>query len=96
MTEDPPEREGFTDACFSYARCRLTDLWRTVIDKRRPAGADGKSFALMTVTEKENWVKQQQHQLQKDLLQPTMSTQPLHWVRLLLFWPKSGGFLTEC
>jgi hypothetical protein len=80
MTEYPPERQGLTDICFTYARCRLNDIWRTIVDNRRPARVDGKSFALMTMAEKVSWVDEQQQLLEKDFLHSSSKTEPIHWV----------------
>ncbi|OAG39778.1 hypothetical protein AYO21_06053 [Fonsecaea monophora] len=80
MTEYPPEREGFVDSCFANARYRFADIWRTVIDKRRPAGADGKSFASMTMPEKVSWVEDQRQKLENEFLHSTPNDHPLQWV----------------
>lgn len=81
MTDYPLERAGLTDTWFIYARCRLNDIWRTIVDNRRPAGEDGKSFAVMNTSEKVGWIEQQRQKLERDFLQSTTTTDPLQWVR---------------
>lgn len=78
MTDYPTESGGMSDTCFFVIRTLVTDIWRTMYDTRRTDPDTGKSFASMTINEKERWVDQQHKKIRLRFFGSGQVVEPLH------------------
>ncbi|KAF7553058.1 hypothetical protein G7Z17_g3893 [Cylindrodendrum hubeiense] len=78
MTDYPTESGGMSDVCFFVIRALVTDIWRTMYDTRRTDPDTGKSFASMTIAEKERWVDQQHKKIRLRFFGSGQVVEPLH------------------
>ncbi|KAJ5667203.1 hypothetical protein N7507_003067 [Penicillium longicatenatum] len=83
MIDYPPETDLMTEISFTIARVCLSRLWRIMVDTRRPTSTGGDSFASMTMMEKEAWMTQEQHTLERRFIHSISTSDPLHWVSSL-------------
>jgi hypothetical protein len=81
MENDPSERTEPTVMCFTIARCRVSNIWRTMTDTRIIHPDVGKNFKSMDFTEKGIWLKQEKEAVFKKLFSNETSQDPLQRVR---------------
>jgi hypothetical protein len=79
-TEPAPRMDRFTDMTFSLLRCEITDMMRTMADKRRICAHTAKSFHEMTLQERDTWILSCEQYLNQRYVQHCSPSHPLQWV----------------
>lgn len=80
MSEYTVQSVGFTDMTFMILRCEVTDIMRTMADSRRYCLDGGRSFASMTLQEKDAWVQSCEHDLHQRYSRHCSPSVPIQWV----------------